>query len=266
MRWVKLHTTLHHHIAFRRLTPGARLVFYVCLEIAGDLEQDGALVVRGGGPLTVAEIALEVGIKEPQAQAGLEALMAIGFMTRRADKAFVIERWAEKTEPEDRTAAERKRRQRDKSRVTPTVTDRDTSRVHTRSREEEVEGEVDSVPTGTGAEQASAPWPEEVRDGVKTLRDRELRTLTPDERGLVARYHALEFGNCTQSKSRNLSRATAIATGIANLTDRLSRNPAKADLTVAEYVGLARRIHERGNRVPWFRPMDVEAEIELVTA
>lgn len=153
MKWVKLHTTLHHHIAFRRLTAGARLVFYVALEIAGDLDQDGALAVRGVGPMTIPEIALEVGIKPDQAKTGLAALIGIGFMSKRADGAYVIEKWDEKAGEDSSTARVREWREKQKRNVSrngnkPRSGNRAEVDTPPNGGEEE---EVDSVPSGTAA-------------------------------------------------------------------------------------------------------------------
>ena len=123
-------------------------MFYVALEIAGDLEQGGALFVRGIGPMTVAEIAKEVDVTEAQTKKGLDAMVSIGFMSLRDDGAFVIEKWSEKTDPEDVTAAARqkRKRERDKS-VTSRVTETDVSRRDSHyNREEEVE--IDTTPDG----------------------------------------------------------------------------------------------------------------------
>lgn len=257
MRWVKLHATLHRHIAFRRQSPGSRLVFYTCLEIAGDLEQEGALFVRGAGPMTVAEIAVECGVSEAHTLKGLESMVSIGFMARRPDGAYLIEKWDEKTAPSDPTAAERKQRSRAKSRVTPVVTNRDMSRVHTHSQEEEVEEEVDSV-----TEVTAPAWVSEVTESVRSIKLRELRSLSADERFTLARYHALRFAGCTKSEPTNRRKAVALATSLVNLSDRISRNADRADLTVDEYVALAARLAER-SQVLLHTAMDVLPEIEL---
>lgn len=154
MQWVKLHTTLHRHIAFRRISPTAKLVFYVCLELAGDLEQEGALYVRGAGPMTLSEISEEVGVKSPFVLKALDDLIGIGFMSiREPDKAYVIDKFDEKTQPKDPNGATRVRKHRARkaiesngfetasNAVTSSVTNRNSNAIE-EEEEVEVEGEV----------------------------------------------------------------------------------------------------------------------------
>lgn len=226
-------------------------MFYTCLEIAGDLDQTGALFVRGAGPMTVGEIAVECGVSEAHTLKGLESMIAIGFMARRPDGAYLIEKWDEKTAPEPSTERVRKHRKERSGNVSSNgVTERSGNVA-----EEEVEVEVDSVTKVTA-------WTGEITEAVRVLKTRELRSLSAEERFTLARYHAFRFAGCTKSEPTNRRKAVALATSLVNLSDRISRNADRADLTVDEYVALAARLAER-SQVLLHTAMDVLPEIEL---
>lgn len=117
-------------------------------------------------------------------------------------------------------------------------------------------------------------WIPPLRAEVAVLNPRLLVSLTPDERYVLARFHALEFGGCTKSEPTNRSRGQPIATGLHDLADRLQRaqrvvvdgkaefRQLMADVTVSEYIAYGRRIVKRSGRL-WYRPIDVIAEIEI---
>jgi hypothetical protein len=109
------------------------------------------------------------------------------------------------------------------------------------------------------------PWMLELREAVAAMKDRELRSLSADERFLLARYHGLQWAYLRR-EGPNKAKSRGIATSLSQLVDRIGRDPRKADLTVAEYVSLARRLHDRIGRGAWYRPFDVEAEIEIESA
>lgn len=203
MKWVKLRTSLHNNFTFRRISAGTRLVFYVALEVAGDLEQGGALFTRGAGPLTVAEIATAAAITEPQAKKALNTLVDFEFLSIRDDGAYIVEKWAEKTDPEDPNAADRQRRKRERDKR---VTSRVASRVKIERDnhgiiEKEEEKEVDS-PDGE----------------VTRLVPKPCRCVDPsdfDDSCLVedvAEHYLERFVNCRSvaAKSRNRAKAVGI--------------------------------------------------------
>lgn len=97
------------------------------------------------------------------------------------------------------------------------------------------------------------------------MKDTQLRHLDADQQYVLARYHAFRFAGCTLSEPKNRSAAMKIRTSIQNLTERIERSPAKADLTVNEYVALALRLHERA-KARIFNAMDVLPEIEIEAA
>lgn len=108
------------------------------------------------------------------------------------------------------------------------------------------------------------PWVSDVRKATEGLSSRELRSLTPDERFVLARYHAAIFAYANVSERNNRVKAQTLATGIKNLADKVGRNPLMADLTVREYVVHGRGIHKRTNGAPWWKPIDVYEAIEIV--
>lgn len=102
-------------------------------------------------------------------------------------------------------------------------------------------------------------WSKRVRDESDALLGLDLSALSPAQRFAVARRHALDFASCTRSEGQNASRSRSIAAGIAALTDRLNRE--KSDLTVGEYLRAAKSLWERGGCAPFYKPMDVLAEL-----
>jgi hypothetical protein len=103
---------LHKNVDFRRASRQSRLLFYVLLEVAGDLERGGLLAGRSG-PMTVAEIANEAVLSVVTTQTALDELSSIGFLLRGLDGTYEVAKFQEKTQA-DPAAAERKRRQRNR--------------------------------------------------------------------------------------------------------------------------------------------------------
>lgn len=128
---------------------------------------------------------------------------------------------------------------------------------------------VTSFPSDSGGGAASDPalefaWVERLREQSDKLLDRDLASLMPWERFLLAQRHALDLANCSKSQRVNASRARSIASGIANLTDKFNR--ASTDVSVRDYLRAAERLWERGGKVPLYRVMDVYAELVEVRA
>jgi hypothetical protein len=125
------------------------------------------------------------------------------------------------------------------------------------------------LPFGDSALDALAPaaeWLPSLVEQVAALRPLQLCWLTPDERFTLAQYHAARWGNCRVREDLNRRRAVPIATQLANLADRFSRDSVKRDILVSEYLSLANRVWQRGGEKPWFRPWDVESELVIVAA
>lgn len=114
-----------------------------------------------------------------------------------------------------------------------------------------------------GGKRAAAPpaWVLTLREATDAMSSRTLASLSATERFELAMRHSLEFGHCTKAEAKNRSRSRSVATGLANLTDRLNR--ANADLTVADYLRAARRVYELGGGKAWFRPFDVVAQLRI---
>lgn len=156
--WVKFHVSLLDNDAFKRLSSDARLTFCIAVPLASKQKQDGALAIRGGGPMTVAEISAYTALPVPRQKKALEELTRVGpFLTIRADGCFVIEKFGEKTGADSAVVAHRERQRRYRER-----TKRDASRDgnsgasrgktsdghNVTDKEEEVDKEVDnSLPT-----------------------------------------------------------------------------------------------------------------------
>lgn len=118
-------------------------------------------------------------------------------------------------------------------------------------------------PKKTAKPKPSTAWVGPLRAEVAVLEPKQLRHLSADERHVLARCHALEFGNCTVSETTNRSKATGVASGLVYLVRDIERNPSTVDITAREYLVYARRVWERRGRSPWFQPRDILAEVEL---
>ncbi|MGH7714844.1 MAG: hypothetical protein ACREML_02495 [Vulcanimicrobiaceae bacterium] len=256
---------------FRHASPGAKLLFYASIEIAGDLEQDGALATRIG-PLTLAQIADEVNLTAAQTKKALDELIRVDLVHLRLDGAFVVSGFSDKTAGKgstqlaraDDNSAERMRRHRDRNRD-GSVTSHDTSQV-TNSDAIEVEGDTPSLRSGArqASSQKSTTWVEPLRLAVKSSVDagKRLCDLSADETFDLARYHAWRWANCTKSERSNRSKARSIASGISNI----AKDRRYGELTVRDYIAHADQVWKSGSEAPWFRPWDVTARIELETA
>lgn len=110
--WVKMHIGLLDNDAFRRLGADARLTFLVTIMLAGKQNQDGRLEIRDVGPMTVDEIAFYTSLPVKRQKPALDELVRAHFLTIDG-KTYIVERFKEKSDPSDRTAAERQRRRRD---------------------------------------------------------------------------------------------------------------------------------------------------------
>lgn len=119
---------------------------------------------------------------------------------------------------------------------------------------------VSNTPSSGGsAGAATVAWAEKIRTESDGLGDLDLAALSPAQRFILARRHALEFANCTRSEGQNAARARSIAAGIANLTDRLNRD--RVDVSVRDYLAAARLLWRRGGAAPHYAPYEVYAEL-----
>ena len=238
MKWVKLRTSLHAKTSFRRIPPGSRLVFYVALEVAADLETGGVLFDRG--PMSVTDIADACAITEPLAQKALDTLVAAEFLSIRADGSYVIEKWHEKTDPEDAGAAERQRRKREKEKrdASRRDKDRDDTRDVTRdghdSIEREKEKELDS-PDGEVTRLVPRPCL-----CAETTSVRIPDSATPEN--LADRYLEV-FANCRSLSAKAKRRAAAVG---------MLREMQTAGHSWASIFDACAQVHADGNHAPIF--------------
>lgn len=105
-------------------------------------------------------------------------------------------------------------------------------------------------------------WTVPLRASVAAMNEREIISLLPRELNLLARFHALEFANCTRNEVTNKSKASAIASGLTYLLSDLKRR-GYHDLTIAEYVAFARRVHKNRDGTPWHKPAFILPEIHF---
>ena len=203
MKWVKLRTSLHTKTSFRRIPPGSRLVFYVALEVAADLETGGVLFDRR--PMSVADIADACAINETLAKKALDTLVSEQFLTIREDGSYVIEKWHEKTDPEDSGAAERQRRKREKEKreASRRDKDRDKDRDVTRDCHDSIEREKE-IDSPDGEVTRLVPKPCLC---AETASVRILDSATPED--LADRYLEV-FANCRSFSAKAKRRAAAV--------------------------------------------------------
>lgn len=266
MRWVKLVTSLRRNPIFRHASPGAKLLFYSAIEIAGDLEQGGALATRIG-PLSVAQIADEVNLSAAQTKKALDELVSVDLLFVRLDGAYVISKFSEKTDgvaaPAE-SSTSRTRAWRERSRLVP-ETSPGTS--HERSGdgvEEEIERDTPSL-RSCGRRRSSADgshWVEPLKTDVRSMLNASLAELSPDQRFSLARYHAWRWANCAKSDRSNRAKATSIAAGIANLAN----DKRFGSLRVKDYITHAEAVWQERKKTPWFKPWDITARVEFEAA
>lgn len=244
---------------FFRLSERARHTLSALFDLAGKSDVPDGGVRFGTIPATVRDVQTITGIPLRSQANALDELRTNGFLEDQ-EGVMVLPMFYTMQLPIDPKAADRKRLERDRDRDVM----RDDYRDVTRPSPSKKNRSTDSASlTLSGIE---PDWIVRLRAEVTELNERELRSLTLDERFALARFHALEFCGYRRSESKNREKAVGLATGLAWLVDRLGRDPAKADLTVREYLVLGRRIVKRIGRPIWHRPTDVEGEIVLETA
>jgi hypothetical protein len=262
--WFKLWPERLLSPAFYALSPAARSTYLWSFVLAAQAREKGLAMV-------VADLAVLTGLPASRQALVLKEVANRGLVELEGD-VIRVPLFDEMQRP--RSSAERMRalRERDGSVTLPwgeSDAERDgesdgavtkKSRRETPPSSTSPSGDVtDSGGRGARSGPDPVPWAEQVRTESNALGDRDLATLTPTERFVVARRHALEFAGCTKSEGRNASAARGIASGIASLTERLNRD--RVDLTVADYLRAGRLVWERGGKSPWYKPHDVVAEL-----
>lgn len=253
-----------HRLSERGLSTLSKLLDYVGPEgtVAGEV------VTNGGAPVVAELLALETRIPLPAQRRAVSELHLKGFLLPNEGTLKATELLVGLIPPPD-TSAERQQRFRDrlsaKVGLFDNVTgDAENNVTHNGRITPYRDKRVDSVPIGTDrAAQNGLPdppaWVAEVVSAVNALRPRDLSTLVPSERHLLARFHALRWANCTRSETGNKSASRKISQGIAALTDRFQRD--HVTLSVEQYLRAGQKVWVRGGKTPWFRVFDVLAEL-----
>lgn len=123
--------------------------------------------------------------------------------------------------------------------------------------------ETRSSNSGVGSSAPSADatpsWQDALREETREIRKKNLASLTPDERLILGRYHALEFANCTKTEAFNKRHGSQIAGAFASM----GRHATYGQITVSQYVAHARRHHANREESPWFDPWQIKAVVEF---
>jgi hypothetical protein len=84
----------------------------------------------------------------------------------------------------------------------------------------------------------------------------EISNLTPAQRITLGRIHALRFGNCRANLRANLNKGAQVAGSFTTM----GASPEFSDLSVAEYLAVARRYFAAlSPGTGWFTPFDIKA-------
>jgi hypothetical protein len=264
--WVKVQISLIDNDTFKALSPGAKLTFYTALCLAQKQDAGGALTVRGVGPMTSEQIGTYTGMRPKLQQEALDELCGPSrLMSRDLTGCYAVERFDEKAGEESAriAARDRKRRQRERTghvchagHVTGVTCDQCGEIGH-----ETIDRDKDNSSSLRSDGSPAPKWVEDLRAAAKSLKS-PIREWTPQQRMIAARYHCLEFGNCTKSEANNKARATNVARGFA----RMSRSKHYSDMTLGEYVTFARQVHAEREKTPWFDVWLIESVTEFESA
>lgn len=293
MQWVKLQVSLRHNPAFRGLSDRAKVAYLGALMSVADYDQTDGILRTWRGPISDAELAVDLMVSPRVLRLVLLELERAKLIERLDDGTPKIVKYKEKTEsssaPRVRNHRSRKSLESALQDVTESVTVTVTSDVTvtpdvtqnvtdvtpdvTVTVTPDVTGEIrdksiDPDPYGakappgsasSGQKPEEAAWAQRLRAEVYALSDRSLRSLTADERVLIARYHCLVFANCTKSEPSNKSRATGVAAAFASM----GRNATYGDLTVKQYFLHGRKVSQQRERTPFYDPWLIRAVVEF---
>jgi hypothetical protein len=268
--WVKVQISLIDNDTFKALSPGAKLTFFTALCLAQKQDAGGALTVRGIGPMTPEQISSYTGMRPKLQQEALDELCgAPRLMARDLTGCYVVERFDEKAGDESAVIShrDRQRRYREKKRDGSDASHGDGVTVSrgrmgvTKNGDEREDIDKDNSSSLRSDGSRPPKWVEDLRAAAKSLKS-PIREWTPQQRMVAARYHCLEFGNCTKSEANNKARATNVARGFA----RMSRSKHYSDMTLGEYVTFARQVHVERDKTPWFDVWLIESVTEFESA
>lgn len=206
----------------------------------------------------------------------LEELINHGFLARHLDGAIEVVGWEQEQTTKEAT---RKRKSRDNGRDShveshgelylkmwrSAVTNGVTSH-HQEDQDISPTGvaylpSVDTSPSGDDAGLLPA-WPRGLIVEASTLRKKPIRDWTGPERFVAARLHCLLFANCTVNEKSNRANASRVASAFAGMAS--SRD--YGDITLAEYVIYASKVHADRGGERWFDPWLVKAHVEFERA
>lgn len=105
-------------------------------------------------------------------------------------------------------------------------------------------------------------WVQPLVEATRAVGKVAISELGPDGRLVLARYHCLKFGNCTKSEGANLRAATKVAAGLGGM----SHSATYGSITVAEYVGYAKKVHAGRDKAPWFDVWLIRSVVEFAKA
>lgn len=219
--------------------------------------------------MTVSEISAYTGLNTKRQKTALDELVTATFLNHDFSGAYIVEKFEEKCRPTDPTGSVRQKRYRDALRnADSNVTGddevtRDESRF-TPSLEEEVEyirthfvRTPGGAKNGVTAAAVMPAWLAEQVDSLYAVKDVELRTLTVDQRGTLARVFAAFCGNVRRDEAKNKAKGYALLAAFGKLS--ASKH---GDMLVRQYLRYGLKTLELRGRRPFHNPFDVEAAIE----
>ena len=255
------------------------MTFIISIALAAKLDKAGALAINTR-PLSVREISGYTTLGEKRQESALRECVDVGFISRRSDGAFVVERFEEKAGD---SSAERMRSLRSRKKAlrnalrngdvtgdAPSDVTGDGKSAHALRQSDALDKEedrdtlstVDKSPVESPPRSKKAPpdtaWIAPMVESAKLLGPKRLKHLTADERNVAARYFAYKFGNCTKTERTNISHATKVAAGIFTL----QKSEEFGELTFAEYVAINIKVSERRDGTPFFDPWLFKSEAE----
>jgi len=264
--WVKVHTTLLDNDRYRALSAAAKHTFTTAIILAGKLDVgEGRLEIERVGPMSAAAICGYTSLRIKCQEDAIAELLQVGFFERDLTGTLRIARFEEKAGDDSRRAsnAERQRRHRSRRNGVTGVTNNalpSNEIVTDKEAEEEVDNSSSlrsDAPNQNG--KAEPEWVTALREAARPLRLRTISSFGPEDRSIAARYHCLEFGNCTKSEGKNRDRASGVAGAFASM----GRNKHYGDITFGEYVGFARTVHKNREKKPWFDIWDIRGVVEF---
>lgn len=245
--------------------------------LAGRCDAGGLLVLKGTR-LGKDEL-YNPKIQPRRLELAIEELINKGFFIRHLDGAIEVADWETEQTSKD---ASRQRKSRDKRRdsvrdshgeshalkylelwrsaVTNNVTCHDIEYRDTPPTGVASLTSFGPSPSGGDAAQ-SAAWPHELIFKATKIRSKAIRDFTREDRYTAGRLHCLLFANCTVQEKSNRANAVKVAAGFAGLATTRDYG----DITLAQYVVYASKVHEQRGGDRWFDPWLIKGVVEFET-